>query len=98
MRPVRGLWQQISVDLKKLLRMFRGGDDGLVVDPLLLRHGLEVVLQRLDVARDLLAVLLPVVGAQVAHVLVPAQRAAVLAEVHVGLEVDGIVDWYSRLS
>ena len=55
-------------------------------DSLILRQGVQVILQRLGVVGDLLAVLLPVVGAEVAHVLVPAQGAAVLAEVHVGLE------------
>ena len=77
----------VPVDFEELLAVNGGGEDGLVEDLLLLRQGVEVVLQRLGVVGDLLAVLLPVVGAEVAHVLVPAQGAAVLAEVHVGLEV-----------
>ena len=89
-RSDRGrLWKLIPVDFEELFGVNRGCEDGLVEDSLLLRQGIEVVLQRLCVVGDLLAVLLPVVGAEVAHVLVPAQGAAVLAEVHVGLEVMG---------
>ena len=90
MRGDRGrLWKLVPVDFEELFGVNRGGEDGLVEDSLLLRQGIEVVLQRLCVVGDLLAVLLPVVGAEVAHVLVPPQGAAVLAEVHVGLEVMG---------
>ena len=75
------------VDFEKPSDMIWGGEDRLVEDSLLLRHGIQVVLQWFGVVVDLLAVLLPVVGAEVAHVLVPAQGAAVLAEVQVGLQV-----------
>ena len=65
-------------------------------DSLILRQGVQVILQRLGVVGDLLAVLLPVVGPKIAHVLVPAQGAAVLAKVHVGLETGTVLVSWSK--